>query len=105
MTAIAVLAVVFAVGALAGIIAMLRLGIAREESRRSLRGYPDTRSATATRRVLGLYVGVPANVSAPGSPDEPLRAPGGSGVKALPQRRSPRQLPAPRPGTFRGGLR
>lgn len=104
MIAIAVLAVVFAAGALAGIVAMLRLGIAREESRRSFRSYPDTRSAAATRRVLGLYVG-PGSVSAPCSPDEPVRASGGSGVQALPQRRSPRQLPASRPGTFRDGLR
>jgi hypothetical protein len=44
---------------MAGGIALLRAGIAREESDHSLLSDPTTRAATATRRVVGLYVRTP----------------------------------------------
>lgn len=103
MIVIILLAVAFAAGILVGIAALLRLGIACEESRRSLRYYPGTRSAAATRRVLGLYVSMPPGASAPDSPGGPAEAVQRWGTAALPQ--SPRQLPATRPSIHRDGLR
>jgi hypothetical protein len=105
MIAVALLAIAFAAGALAGVAVLLRLGISREDSRRSLRGYPETRSAAATRRVLGLYASMPPGVSAPGNPGGPAGALQARGIQAVPWRQSPRQLPAPRPGVYRDGLR
>jgi hypothetical protein len=40
-------------------VAMLRAGIAREESDKSLRGAPETLASTLTRRMVGLYVRMP----------------------------------------------
>ncbi len=55
MITFAILAAVFIAGAIAGIVALLRLGITREESDGSLYGKPPTRSAAAVRRVLGWH--------------------------------------------------
>lgn len=47
---------------IAGVIALFRAGIAREESERSLLGAPPSRTAWMTRRVVGLYVRAPRHV-------------------------------------------
>jgi len=47
---------------IAGAVAVLRAGIVREESDRSLLGAPATRTASVTRRVVGLYVRAPRQV-------------------------------------------
>ncbi len=59
MIAITVLAAGFISGAIASAIALLRMGIAREESDNSLLDEPATRAATVTRRVVSLYVRSP----------------------------------------------
>ena len=43
----------------AGVVALVRAGIAREESDRSLLCDPPTRAAAVARRVVGLYVRTP----------------------------------------------
>lgn len=58
MTAIAIL-VAFLAGAIAGVLVLLRVGMASEERERPLFYAPATRSAAATRRVVGLYVTPP----------------------------------------------
>jgi hypothetical protein len=60
---IVIAAIAFVTGAIAGIIALLRAGIAREESDRSLRSEPATRAARATRRVVRLYASRPEGVT------------------------------------------
>ena len=45
------------------VIALLRAGIAREESDHSLLASPRTRSALVTRRMVGLYVRTPDRVA------------------------------------------
>jgi hypothetical protein len=104
MIAVAVLAITFAAGVTAGIAALLRLGIAREERHRSLRAQPGTRSAAATRQVLGLYVRMPGSTTWAGqaaSPAQPAQPP-----RALPQRRQlPRELTAGRCTHTWDGLR
>jgi hypothetical protein len=62
MITIAIVAGAFLAGVIAGVIALLRTGIAREESDHSLLSDPTTRAATATRRVVGLYVRTPERV-------------------------------------------
>ena len=47
---------------IAGVIALFRAGIAREETDHSLLGAPPTRTAWMTRRVVGLYVRAPRHV-------------------------------------------
>jgi hypothetical protein len=64
MIAITVFIAAFLGGAVTGVIVLLRAGIAREESDKSLRSKPAARSAAATRRVVGLYVRTP-----PGAPE------------------------------------
>ena len=63
MIIIVIAAIAFVTGAIAGIIALLRAGIAREESDRSLRSEPATRAARATRRVVRLYASRPEGVT------------------------------------------
>ena len=65
MTAIAIL-VAFLAGAMAGIAVLLRVGMASEDSRKALACEPPTRSALATRCVVGLYVLTPRGVSQAG---------------------------------------
>lgn len=48
-----IIGIVFVTGAMTGIIALMCLAIRREESARSLHREPPTRSAAATRRMLG----------------------------------------------------
>ena len=55
MITIMILIATFIAGAIAGIIALLRLGIAREECDKSLLDEPPTRAAAATRRIVGWY--------------------------------------------------
>jgi hypothetical protein len=62
MTAIAIL-VAFLTGATAGIAVLLRVGMASEKSDKPLVYEPQTRSALATRCVVGLYVLTPRLVS------------------------------------------
>jgi hypothetical protein len=59
MITIVIVASAFLTGVIAGVIALLRAGIAREESDHSLLRDPTTRAAAATRRVVGLYVRTP----------------------------------------------
>ena len=59
MIAIIIVAVVSFASVLAGVVALLRSGIAREEIDNSLRGEPPTLAAALTRRVVGLYVHMP----------------------------------------------
>jgi hypothetical protein len=56
---IIILAVVFMVGLIVGIVGMVLLGIAHEESDRSLLDEPPTRAAAATRRLVGWYARIP----------------------------------------------
>jgi len=56
---IIILGVVFIAGVIAGIVAMVLLGIAHEEADRSLLDEPPTRAAAATRRMVGWYARVP----------------------------------------------
>lgn len=49
----------FIAGVVVGVIALLRAGIAREESDQSLRGEPTTRASVVTRRIVGLHVRMP----------------------------------------------
>lgn len=56
MIIIAITITAFLSGVIVGIVTLLRTGISREESDHSLRGGPKTRAASATRRLLGLYV-------------------------------------------------
>lgn len=62
MITITILAVVFIAGVITGIVALLRVGIAREENDRSLNRRPPTRAAAATRRVVGWHGSTPENV-------------------------------------------
>jgi hypothetical protein len=64
MITIAIVAIAFIAGAIAGVIALLRAGIAREESENSLRDEPPTRTSAATRHLVGLYVRMPKSDSA-----------------------------------------
>jgi hypothetical protein len=56
---IAVLFVTFLAGAITGAIVLVRAAICREESNDSLLRKADTRSAAATRRLVGFYTDVP----------------------------------------------
>jgi hypothetical protein len=84
MTAIAIL-VAFLAGAAAGIAVLLRVGMASEDSRRPLACEPPTRSALATRCVVGLYVLTPRRVS----PAD--RGQAGAGQRQLPPAMAPRR--------------
>jgi hypothetical protein len=59
MIAFILLAAVSFASALAGVLALLRAGITREESDNSLRGKPATLAGALTRRMVGLYVRMP----------------------------------------------
>ena len=57
MTELAILLIVFLVGAAAGFLLLLRVADAQEG--RNLRTEPPTRTAAAARRLTGLYVRAP----------------------------------------------
>ena len=59
MIAVTMIAAAFLMCLLAGLVALLRAGIAREESDKSLRSEPATLAALLTRYVVGLYVRMP----------------------------------------------
>jgi uncharacterized protein YneF (UPF0154 family) len=64
MITIAIVVVAFIVGAIAGAIALVRAGIAHEESESSLRREPPTLTSAVARRMVGLYVRMPKSDSA-----------------------------------------
>jgi hypothetical protein len=64
MITVAIAVVAFIAGAVASAIALVRAGIAREESENSLRNGPPNRTSAATRRMVGLYVRTPKSDSA-----------------------------------------
>ena len=105
MIAIAILAIAFAAGVVVGVAALLRLGIAREESRRSLRGTPSAQSTVATRRVLGLYVRMPSESTQAGYPYGPAQTSQNSRPRAIQQWQQPRELTSGRPDLSRTDLR
>lgn len=59
MITIAILVVTFIAGAMAGAIALIRAGIAREETDYSLLRKPSTRAAAATRRIVDFRTEIP----------------------------------------------
>ena len=64
MITVAIVAGAFIAGVVVSTIALLRAGIAREESGRSLRDEPPTRASAVTRRMVGLYVQMPRDSQA-----------------------------------------
>lgn len=68
MIAVAILVCAFLAGAMAGVIVLLRAGIAREESDFSLRDEPSTRASAVTRRMVGLYARMPSDDIPPDNP-------------------------------------
>lgn len=64
MITVTIAVVGFIAGAVASAIALVRAGIAREESENSLRDKPPTRTSAAARRMVGLYVLMPNSDSA-----------------------------------------
>ena len=62
MIIFAIVAAFVLIAFIAGAIALLRAGIIREESDHSLLGAPSTRTASLTRRVVGLHVRAPRYV-------------------------------------------
>lgn len=105
MIGITILAITFILGVVAGMAALLRLGIASEKPRGSLRGAPQTRSAAATRRVLGLYASASRNTHDPGNTGRPVAALHSQNPRALSPRHSQRELPAARFSFQRDGFR
>lgn len=63
MITIATLTAVFGVGLIAGLVALVQVGIAREEHDRSLLDEPSTLTAALTRRIVGLYVRTPRRIA------------------------------------------
>lgn len=59
MTVITILAAALLASVLTGVLVLLRIGIAREESEECLLDEPPTRAAAVTRRIVGLYVRTP----------------------------------------------
>ena len=58
-----ILAAVAAASVLIAIVALLRAGIAREDSDHSLRSEPPTLAAALTRRIVGLYASTPRDAA------------------------------------------
>jgi hypothetical protein len=82
MITVAIVAGAFIAGVLVGVIALLRAGIAREESGRSLRDEPPNRASAVTRRMVGLYVRMPSDTRA----DDEADFADTRNVRALPAR-------------------
>jgi hypothetical protein len=59
MITIAIITAALGIGLIAGLVALVQAGIAREEHDRSLLGEPSTLAAAITRRIVGLYVRTP----------------------------------------------
>jgi hypothetical protein len=59
MITIAIFAAALVVGAIAGVIVLLRVGIGREKYDEAFLDEPSTRATAVTRRVVGLYVRTP----------------------------------------------
>jgi hypothetical protein len=55
----------FLAGAIAAVLVLLRMGMASEKPDTTLSSHPPTRSAAATRRVVGLYVQTPRSAGQP----------------------------------------
>jgi hypothetical protein len=86
MTAIAVL-VAFLAGAMAGVAVLQRVGMASEKPAKPLACEPATRSALATRCVVGLFVLTPRSAS---QADHAAGRPG-AGRRQLPPTTEPRR--------------
>jgi hypothetical protein len=69
MITIAIVISATILGLAVGVIAMLQVGIAREEADRSLLADPATCAASVTRRLVGLYVRTPDRPTGPGAQD------------------------------------
>jgi hypothetical protein len=69
MITIAIVISATILGLAVGVIAMLQVGIAREEADRSLLADPATCAASVTRRLVGLYVRTPDRPTGPGAHD------------------------------------
>jgi hypothetical protein len=67
MIIVVVLAVAFLVGALAGVLVIVRLAVGREEQEGFLTTQAPTRATAAARSVAGLYVRKPGHDPLPGS--------------------------------------
>lgn len=65
-----ILAFVALAGLLIAIVALLRAGIAREDSEHSLRSQPPTLAAALTRRIVGLYASQPKDPTQAGPADD-----------------------------------
>ena len=81
-----ILAAVVLASVLIALVALLRAGIAREDSEYSLRSEPPTFAAALTRRIVGLYASMPEDPAqadpANGQPDAScghFQPPNGSG--------------------------
>ena len=74
MITIAILAAATISGAIAGLVVLLRLGIAREESDSSLHGVPATRAAALTRRMVGWHGPVPQRIPQADHPAHRVKA-------------------------------
>ena len=59
MIIIAIVVDAFIAGVIVGIVALLRVGIAREESKGSLRDGPPNQASAVTRSIVGLHVRMP----------------------------------------------
>lgn len=64
MIIIAIVVGAFIAGVIVGIVALLRAGIAREESTGSLRDGPPNQASAVTRRIVGLHVRMPLSTRA-----------------------------------------
>jgi hypothetical protein len=71
MIAVAILAATFLAGAFTGLLALLRLGMIREQ-RKPFTAEPQTRVTAASRVVAGLYVRRPEALVRPGYVTTPL---------------------------------
>jgi hypothetical protein len=69
MITIAIVISATILGLAVGVIAMLQVGIAREEADRSLLADPATCAASVTRRLVALYVRTPDRPTGPGAQD------------------------------------
>jgi hypothetical protein len=74
MITFAILVTALVASVIAGVIALLRVGIGREESDQSFLGEPPTRAAAVTRCVVGLYVRTPQRLAHDDQSADPAHA-------------------------------